>query len=412
MGSRLFFSRWTSSAVLLAIVFALVPDAFAATKYKVLHAFGAGKDGTILWGSLTLDGKGNLYGTTAGGGAHGYGTVFQLTPKPDGSWEDTILYSFRDPYKTNDGGTPSASLTFDGAGNLYGTTTVGGGSYTDGTVFELSPGTHNWSETVIHRFGRNDKASGPWGGVIRDGSGHLYGVGGCAFKLSSEAGGRWNEHILHCFPAFDGDGRGELDRPILDATGNLYGTTEKGGSYRGGTAYELRLTSAGWKERILHSFPAFSSDGQVPGVGALVLDGAGNLYGTTGQGGSNTCGDVGCGTVFKLTRKANGDWKETILYSFAVGSSGSGPGAGVVLDQAGNLYGTTIYGGTNCYCGVVYKLAPQANGKWRYTVLHTFIGSDGAQPDANLILDDKGNLYGTTAIGGAAGAGVAFELTP
>jgi uncharacterized repeat protein (TIGR03803 family) len=101
-----------------------------------------------------------------------------------------------------------------------------------------------------------------------------------------------------------------------------------------------------------------------------------------------------------------------MLYSFAVGSSGSGPGAGVVLDQAGNLYGTTIYGGTNCYCGVVYKLAPQANGKWRYTVLHTFIGSDGAQPDANLILDDKGNLYGTTAIGGAAGAGVAFELTP
>jgi uncharacterized repeat protein (TIGR03803 family) len=412
MPSWFCFLRWTFSAVLFAVIFALVPSASATPRYKVLHAFGAGKDGTILWGSLTLDGKGNLYGTTAGGGAHGYGTVFQLTPKPDGRWEETILYSFRDPYKSDDGGTPSASLVFDDAGHLFGTTPVGGGSYTDGTVFELSRGTHNWSETEIHRFGRNDKASGPWGGVIRDSSGNLYGVGGCAFELSSEAGGRRREHILHCFPAFDGDGWEELDRPILNPAGNLYGTTEKGGSYRAGTVYELRLTSGGWKERILHSFPDFSSDGQVPGVGALVLDSAGTLYGTTAQGGSNTCGDVGCGTVFKLTPEANGEWKETILHNFAAGSSGNGPGAGVVLDQAGILYGTTIYGGTQCGCGVVYKLAPQASGKWKYTVLHTFVGSDGAQPDANLILDDKGNLYGTTAVGGTAGAGVAFELTP
>jgi len=408
---RLSFFFLNSAKVFLATLI-LTSGSWAGPKYQGLHAFGAGKDGTILWGSLTLDGKGNLYGTTAGGGAHGYGTVFQLIPKPDGRWEEVILYSFHDPYKSNDGGTPSASLIFDGAGNLYGTTTVGGGSYTDGTVFELSPGTHNWSETVIHRFGHNDKASGPWGGVIMDGSGNLYGVGGCAFELSPEAGGRWNEHILHCFPAFDGDGWGELDRPIMGAAGNLYGTTEHGGTSKlcgggCGTVYELQRTSGGWKEHILHDFGTGGDDMAFPGVGALVLDSAGNLYGTAGGGASRA------GVVFRVNRSPDGHWKTTIQYAFTGGANGDQPGAGVVLDKAGNLYGTTIAGGDpNCGCGVVYKLAPQANGKWKYTLLHTFIGSDGAQPDANLILDDKGNLYGTTAIGGAAGAGVAFELIP
>jgi uncharacterized repeat protein (TIGR03803 family) len=177
--------------------------------------------------------------------------------------------------------------------------------------------------------------------------------------------------------------------------------------------YRLRRSASGWKESVLYSFGDFHDDGQIPGVGALVSDGSGNLYGTTVQGGRNTCVDVGCGTVFKLTPGANGDWKETILYSFKGNANGSGPGAGVVLDAAGNLYGTTVYGGTtSCSCGVVYKLAPGSSGKWTYTVLHRFTGSDGAQPDANLILDSKGNLYGTTITGGAGGYGVAFELTP
>jgi len=137
----------------------------------------------------------------------------------------------------------------------------------------------------------------------------------------------------------------------------------------------------------------------------LVLDSEGRLYGTTDVGGA-----TGNGTIYRLTPQSGGRWKETILYSFKGGAGGQEPSAGVVMDQAGNLYGTTIGGG--CGCGVVYKLAPQAGGKWKYTLLHTFVGSDGAQPDANLILDGKGNLYGTTATGGAGGAGVAFELTP
>ena len=405
------WSIFANALAVAATVLSIASTAFAAPKYKVLHAFGAGKDGTILWGSLTLDGKGNVYGTTAGGGAHGYGTVFELMPKPNGNWEESILYSFHDPYKSNDGGTPSASLIFDGAGNLYGTTPVGGGSYTDGTVFELSPGSHSWTETVIHRFGRNDKANGPWGGVIMDGSGNLYGVGGCAFELLPEASGRWKERILHCFPAFNGDGWGGLDRPTMDAAGNLYATTEHGGTSKlcgggCGTVYELQHTSSGSKEHILHAFGTGGDDMAFPGVGALALDSAGRLYGTASGG------TYAQGAVYRLSRGAGGGWKIAILHSFSGGAGGANPGAGVVMDKTGNLYGTTIDGGTGCDCGVVYKLAPQANGKWKYTVLHTFIGSDGAQPDANLILDDKGNLYGTTAVGGTAGAGVAFELAP
>jgi uncharacterized repeat protein (TIGR03803 family) len=156
----------------------------------------------------------------------------------------------------------------------------------------------------------------------------------------------------------------------------------------------------------LHSFGS-TGDGAFPGVGALILDQYGNLYGTTDIG-----GPAGYGTVFMLSPQANGYWKETILHSFSQGANGDHVSAGVVMDQAGILYGTTIAGGTQCDCGVVYKLAPQANCKWTYTVLHRFNGGDGDGPDANLILDQKGNLYGTAPNGGFNGGGVVFEITP
>jgi uncharacterized repeat protein (TIGR03803 family) len=139
----------------------------------------------------------------------------------------------------------------------------------------------------------------------------------------------------------------------------------------------------------------------------LALDASGNLYGTTADGGT-----TGSGVIFKLSPASGGKWHESILYNIPGGAEGDEPAAGVVMDQAGNLYGTTIAGGSGCDCGVVYELSPGKNGEWKYTVLHTFVGSDGAEPDANLILDGKGNLYGTTATGGSGGAGVAFELTP
>src|SRR5262249_22296140 len=179
-----------------------------------------------------------------------------------------------------------------------------------------------------------------------------------------------------------------------------------------GAVYELSPQSGGgWKFRILHNFGSFQNDGKQPGVGSLAFDSSGNLYGTTLIGGPAGC-TAGCGTVFKLTRGSSGNWKETILYDFKSGPTGNGPGAGVAVDKAGNIYGTTGYGGSACDCGVVYKLAPASDGAYTYTVLHTFIGSDGFFPDANLVLKN-GNLYGTTVIGGEFSlGGVVFELTP
>jgi uncharacterized repeat protein (TIGR03803 family) len=243
-----------------------------------------------------------------------------------------------------------------------------------------------------------------------DKAGNMFGTGYAAFELSPGFEG-WKEVALHDFTCRNADGCEPLAGVILDAAGNVYGTTEMGGNPRCGggcgTVYELQPTSGGWKEHILHDFGAIG-DGAVPGVGALTLDSAGNLYGTTGGGGA-----TGYGTVFKLTPQPDGHWKETILHNFTGGAQGVQPAAGVVMDKARNFYGTTTAGGDpNCGCGVVYKLSPGSNRKWIYTVLHRFTGYDGAGPNANLILDDKGNLYGTTTTGGAGGYGVAFELTP
>ena len=400
-----FLFRPLIRALALATIAAALPTvAGAVSTFKVIHAFGMDKDGAGLWGSLAQDSAGHLYGTTSGGGAYGYGTVFELTPHVDGTWTESVLRSFRnnDPRGDDLNSTP----TLDQAGNLYVTASSGGGRGKNGTVFELMHGSGGWSLEVLYRFkaGGGESATG---GVI-DRNGNLYGTG---IELSQGSSG-WKLTVLHKFPSYQGDGVDPYAVPIVDASSNLYGTTRRGGAYKAGTAYEILRTAKGWKEQLLHSFPALPNDGQVPGLGALVLDAEGNLYGTTVQGGRFACTDVGCGTIFKLTRNASGFWEETILYNFAGGSKGSGPGAGVVMDRLGNLYGTTIYGGSGCDCGVVYKLAPGKNGKWTYTVLHTFVGSDGAQPDANLILDEKGNLYGTTATGGPGGYGVAFEIMP
>jgi uncharacterized repeat protein (TIGR03803 family) len=292
---------------------------------------------------------------------------------------------------------------------LYATTESGGGNYTYGTVFELRPGSDRWKETVIYRFGPNTPAGGPKGPLIMDAEGGLYGTAVNPFELSPGADG-WNFTLLHSFPSFQGDGVGAFGL-VMDASHNLYGTTVGGGggSCGGGcgTAYELHPTSGGdWKEYILHDFGAGNDDMSFP-VGVLVLDGVGNLYGVAPGGAHRN------GAVYRLSRGSNGHWKTTIQYSFTGGEDGATPAGGLVMDKSGNLYGVAAAGGDpNCDCGVIYKLAPAGNGKWAYTVLHRFAGIDGAQPDAQLILDKNGNLYGTTVTGGVHGAGVAFELTP
>ncbi len=404
----------TLPTVIFAMLCAMSPGAAATPKYRVLHAFAANGDGATLWGSLVLDAKGNAYGTTAGGGVYSHGTVFKLTPHSNGQWTEQLLHSFQN--NGSDGTEPSSTLVFDGAGNLYGTTPNGGNKscgYGCGVAFELTPSEDGWDETVVYSFPLPSGDCCPYAGMIMDNAGNLYGTAGDPFELSPGSGG-WQPTVLYDFTCSNRGPCAPFAGVIMDPPGNLYGTTERGGAHKAGTAYELTPSSDGWKEQILHSFPSSPSDGQVPGVGALALDASGRVYGTTDQGGANMCGDVGCGTIFRLAKGASGRWKETILYNFSPNGGGAGgvnPGAGVVLDRAGNLFGTTIDGGTGG-CGVIYKLAPQAKGKWKYAVLHTFTGYDGCGPDANLILDSKGNLYGTTPTGGAGGFGVAFELTP
>jgi uncharacterized repeat protein (TIGR03803 family) len=307
-------TRSSSILLIVSVVATLLiwlPSAQSAPKYSVLHAFGKGKDGAGLWGSLLLDRKGNVYGTTTAGGSYGGGIVFELTSKTHGKWTETILHNF----DGSDGDGSDGALLFDPAGNLYGTTTRGG-AHGYGTVFELTPESGDWMETILHSFDPNDKGGCcPYAGIVIDASSNLYGTTGAVFKLSLSPGG-WTETILHDFTCRHDDGCEPFSGVIRDGAGNLFGTTEHGGSSKNcdagcGIVYQVKPMSGGkWRETIVHSFGG-SGDGAFPGVGALTLDQSGNVYGTTDVG-----GPAGYGTVFKLTPKANGRWKETILHSF------------------------------------------------------------------------------------------------
>jgi uncharacterized repeat protein (TIGR03803 family) len=378
----------------------------------VLHAFGTGADGGGLWSPVVLDGQGNVYGTTSGGGLYGAGTVYRLTRQSNGVWSESIIHSFL-PSPSTKGDGPFGGPILDLEGKIYGTTAAGGGPNTYGLVYKLVPDSNGgWGETVLRRFGPLQPAGAPQSSLIMDASGNLYGGAGAVFELSPTPTG-WKETVLHSFVPGTGDGWGVLASPTLDAAGNVYGTTEHGGTSTRcgggcGTVYEIQhLSNGSWKESVLHSFRAYN-DGAFPGFAdKLAIDAAGNLYGTADGGAS------GLGVIFRMSRGADGVWTETLLHTIGQNANGNHPSSGVVMDKAGNLYGVTIAGGTtSCDCGVVYKLSPGANGTWTYTVLHRFTGSDGAEPDANLTLDANGNIYGTTATGGAGGAGVVFEITP
>ncbi len=398
----------------VVFVLLLAGRVWAQGNFKILHAFTGGSDGGGVWDSIIFDRKGNLYGTTSGGGVYGYGTVFELTPGPSSVWTETVLHSFPDFSSVTDGDVPFGSVAFDSRGNLYGTTSSAG-AYGHGIVFRLTPSAGGWNETVLYNFcpqpGCMDGGS-PYAGPTVDSRGNVYGTGAAVWELSYGGGG-WIETPLHYFCSLPqcADGNVAFAGVILDTFGNLYGTTEAGGAYGVGTVYEVTQISGQWQETVLQSFPSSQHDGQEPGVGELVFDTAGSLYGTTFSGGQNLCPKGGCGTIFKLAPGAGGQWTEAILYNFRDGASGNFPGAGVIVDKLGNLYGATTYGGSpQCDCGVVYKLARLPGGNYQYHVLHTFTGFDGAQPDANLTLHN-GNLYGTTATGGPGGAGVVFEIT-
>ena len=281
-----------AATMMLIVTLVSASGAAAADTYKILHTFTWAANPS---GGLIFDAAGNLYGTTDLG-AHGYGVVFKLKPNPDGTWTETTLHSFSGP----DGAYPWAGLTLDAAGNLNGTT-LQGGAYGYGTVFKLKP----------------------------------------------NPDGSWTESVLHSFAGGDGGGPtfGSL---IFDAAGSLYGATEMGGAYDEGVVFRLTPNPDGtWTESVLHSFTG-GDDGGAP-FAPLIFDAAGNLYGATVAGGCHNNG-----VVFKLTPNPDGTWKETVLHTFY--GIGRNPQAGVILDAAGNLYGTTYAGNGNN--GLVFEITP------------------------------------------------------
>jgi uncharacterized repeat protein (TIGR03803 family) len=400
-----------------ALLIALAPHATAADKEKVLYRF-SGTDGAVPRAGVTLDAAGNLYGTASVSESDvrcesdSCGVVFELSPDTNGEFSEKVLYTFGNDGK--DGEFPLAGLIFDTTGNLYGTTSSGGGSSGCGVVFRLTPGANGkWTERVLHSFGTGCPNEGfnPTADVVFDAAGNLFGTVksggqygvGTAFELMPEESGEWSFTLLHNF----GDGN-DFGNPsagmILDTAGNLYGTTV-------GEVFELKSGANGWVETVLYD---------VGSLGGLTFDSSGNLYGTTLVDGEPGCGSYGeCGAVFELTPQANGTWTETILKKFPSSERyGFYPAAGVIFDPAGNLYGTTELGGAYGY-GTVFELIPGANGKWTEKLLHSFAGGDdGAYPYAGVVLDAAGNLYGTTSNGGDStcdfgyGCGTVYEITP
>jgi uncharacterized repeat protein (TIGR03803 family) len=410
---------------IFAWTFLVTAPRVCAQQETVLHSFNyTAADGNAPFGGLIFGANGNLYGTTAGGGAYGGvfsgGTAFELMPTAGGLWAETVLHSFNNHSTDSQG--PEAGLIFDASGNLYGTTAGGGVRDNYGTVFELTPAAGGtWTEKGVYSFHGKDGAK-PVASLVFDGTGNLYGTTasggyygfGTVFELTPTTSGSWMEKVLHSFSQNGKEGWGPSSSLILDAAGNLYGTTPVGGTNGSGTVFELKpKVSGGWGVKVLHSFGG-PGDGVEP-VAGLIFDAAGNLYGTTIYGVLSCCCEYySCGTVFQLTPAADGTWTEKILHNSAVVvGDGHSPYGSLIFDGVGNLYGTTYWGGAYSN-GTVFELTPTVSGTWMETVLHSFSnnGTEGYGPYGSLIFDTAGNLYGATQAGGVYGGGTIFEITP
>jgi uncharacterized repeat protein (TIGR03803 family) len=381
----------------------------AGAQFRTIHAFdsfrGTSASGYTPVGGVIFDGAGNLYGTNASGGTHGGGTVFELTPNGAGGWTEKVLYNF------NDGDTPNGSLVMDGAGDLYGTTYYGGATGC-GAVFELMPGSGgSWTQKVLRSFTCSPDGQFPNGGVVLDAAGNVYGTTlfggtyneGMVFELRQGTSGNWVEKILYSFGGYEVDGTRPEGSLIFDASGKLYGTTSIGG-YGNGTVYELTKSGV---ERVLYYFED-GLDGAYPRNG-LTLDSAGNLYGTTNSGGASLNG-----VVFEMTKSATG-WTETPIYIFPGNpNEGAEPYGPVILDSAGNVYGETFRGLGRTDYGSVFELTPSTDGGyWTEIQLVSFSRTSlGESPQGGLIFDSAGNLYGTAEAGGPGSGGIVFEVTP
>ena len=354
------------------IVYELVKSSNGYSE-KVLYSFGSSSpasDGASPQAGLIMDAAGNLYGTTPYGGSpnclvdigvDGCGTVFELVMSSTG-YTENVLYTFTGP----DGATPYAGLTMDSSGNLYGTT-YNGGACEHGTVFELVKSSGGYTKKVLYSFGCTSTDGWyPYAGVTIDAVGNLYGTTesagasgyGMVFELVNSSG-TYVEKVLYSFGGTATDGAYPVAGLLMDASGNLYGTTSQGGAYGKGTVFQLVNSSGTYMEKVLYSFGGTAADGNDP-IASLLLDASGNLYGTTKLGGSTTaCGGSGCGTAFELVN-SSGSYAERLLHSFSGGSDGSNPAAALIMDSSGNLYSTTEVGGSSLQGGTVFTINPTA----------------------------------------------------
>ena len=349
---------------------------------------------------------------------HGCGTAFRLTPNENGSWTETIILNY-DFLNTDPGSWPMAGLVLDASGNLYGTTAgdyqccgrvIAGSPNLDGSWSWRELHSFTGPEGARPYAGLIWDESGKLYGTTTEGGAYGYGV---VFELTPNPDGSWTESVLYTFSSGK-DGANPYAGLVFDSTGSLYGTTAGGGSAGCGgpgcgIVYKLTSSGSNWKETVLHRFSG-GKDGANPYAG-LIFDGTGNLYGTTNGGGS-----YGYGIVFNLTPNPNGSWKEKVLHHFTGGKDGANPYAAVALDPTGNLYGTTWNGGSHGY-GTVFRLALGLDGKWREHVLHAFAGKPGKNPYAGVTLDSVGKIYGTTAGGESdcsywSDCGTVYEITP
>ncbi len=436
-GQRFSICKFVPAIVLSLIILAAAHLA-QAQMYSVIHNFQGGADGEEPNYGLTIGADGNLYGTTFSGDL-GTGTVFMLSSQ-NSSWVLTPLYMFSGGA---DGAAPYATVIFGPDGSLYGTTGFGGipnqqcvtgGGFTGcGVVFNLkNPALQRrrapsdfWTETPLYKFTGGSDGANPYGAqLVFDQAGNLYGttfnggVGNCqgtppgcgaVYELIPSNGG-WTQSVIYNFNGGPSDGAHPWAGVIFDQSGNLYGTTEFGGTDGNGTIYELTPSGSGWTEKVLYSFQN-QQDGGKPFAG-LILDQVGNLYGATTTGGTGQGG-----TVFELTPSGEG-WIFQTLYPFtgSPGELAGGPTGSLLMDNAGNLYGATAGDGANGF-GAVFKLAPSSNGSWMYTSLYDFTsGDDGRLPRSNLVFDKYGNLYGTAGGGPdnpncGGPCGLIFEIT-
>jgi uncharacterized repeat protein (TIGR03803 family) len=426
--------RIALAATLLALKL-LVMQAHAQT-YSVIHNFSGGGDGATPYTGLTIDRAGNLYGTTYRGATANVGTVYRL--RHSGSnWILDSLYAFRGG--ASDGSLPLSRVVFGPDGSLYGTASFGGHNLCGlslgcGIVYQLRPPVTfcrsvscPWRENVLYFFGQTSTdGATPSGELAFDHAGNLYGTTqeggtnneeGVLYQLA-RSGNNWTQTVIHNFG--QSDGSLPFGGVAVDGAGNLYGTTVERGMFGFGSVFQFTPTGSGWTETLPYSFQG-QSDGQNPRAGILV-DPAGNLFGATAYGGPFAGGGILLGgTAFELS-PSGGGWTLNLLFDFPAGpsncpnpgasqASGLGPWSSLTMDAAGNLYGTTLCDGASSF-GNVFKLTP-SDGGWTYTSLYDFTGgTDGAYPLSNVTMDASGNLYGTASAGGSQNKGVVWEITP